>query len=247
MMKVAVVVFPGSNADWDALHVARDVLGADARYVFHKETELGAVDAVIVPGGFAHGDYLRCGAIARFSPIADAIRAFAEKGGPILGICNGFQVLTEMHLLPGALVRNAHLRFECRDVWLRVESGGPWTGAMEPGRVIRLPVAHGEGRYLCDAATLDRIEGERLVAFRYVGPDGERDPRGGPNGSVRDIAGVYNERRNVMGLMPHPERASEAILGNDDGRWIFESLRRHLEDSPGFRSPTDRGDPRRAA
>lgn len=228
-MKVAVVVFPGSNADWDALHAARDVLGAEARYVFHKETELGDADAVIVPGGFAHGDYLRCGAIARFSPIADALRAFADKGGPVLGICNGFQVLTEMHLLPGALTRNAHLRFECRDVWLRVESEGVWTGALRAGQVIRLPVAHGEGRYECDRATLERLEGEHLVALRYVGPDGERDPLVTLNGSVNDIAGVYSERRNVLGLMPHPERASEALLGNADGRAIFESLRMHLD------------------
>jgi phosphoribosylformylglycinamidine synthase len=224
-MKVAVVVFPGSNADWDALHAARDVLGADARYVFHKETELGTVDAVILPGGFAHGDYLRCGAIARFSPIADAICRFAARGGPVLGICNGFQVLTEMQLLPGALTRNANLRFECRDVWVRVEAEGAWTCAMEQGRVIRLPIAHGEGRYECDRATLERLEGERLVALRYVGPDGEPAD---VNGSVNAIAGVYSEGRNVMGLMPHPERASEAILGNDDGRWVFESLRRWL-------------------
>ncbi len=226
-MKVAVVVFPGSNADWDALHAARDVLHAEARYVFHKETELGAVDAVIIPGGFAHGDYLRCGAIARFSPIADAIRDFAAKGGPILGICNGFQVLTEMHLLPGALTRNAHLRFECGDVWLKVESGGAWTSTA--GRVIRLPIAHGEGRYVCDRATLERLEGEGLVALRYVGPDGERDPRGVLNGSMNDIAGIYGPGRHVMGMMPHPERASEAMLGNADGRAMFESLRLHLE------------------
>jgi phosphoribosylformylglycinamidine synthase len=226
-MKVAVVVFPGSNADWDALHAARDVLHAEARYVFHKETDLGPVDAVIIPGGFAHGDYLRCGAIARFSPIADAIRSFAAKGGPILGICNGFQVLTEMHLLPGALTRNAHLRFECGDVWLKVESGGAWTSTT--GRVIRLPVAHGEGRYVCDRATLERLEGEGLVALRYVGPDGERDPRGALNGSMNDIAGIYAPGRHVMGMMPHPERASETMLGNADGRMIFESLRLHLE------------------
>ena len=228
-MKVAVVVFPGSNADWDALHAARDVLGAEARYVFHKESELGPADAVIVPGGFAHGDYLRCGAIARFSPIAEAIRSFAESGGPVLGICNGFQVLTEMHLLPGALTRNAHLRFECRDVWLKVENEGAWTGAIEKGSIIRLPVAHGEGRYECDDETLARLEGEGLVALRYCGPDGERAPDANLNGSRDDIAGIYSARRNVMGLMPHPERASEAILGNDDGRKIFESLRMHLD------------------
>ncbi|AKF05393.1 phosphoribosylformylglycinamidine synthase subunit PurQ [Sandaracinus amylolyticus] len=228
-MKVAVVVFPGSNADWDALHAARDVLGADAKYVFHKERELGPVDAVIVPGGFSYGDYLRCGAIARFSPISDALRAFAERGGPVLGICNGFQILTEMHLLPGALSRNAHLRFECRDVWLKVENHGAWTGAIPTGNVIRLPVAHGEGRYECDPETLTRLEGEGLVALRYVDPTGAPCGETTPNGSVNDIAGIYSARRNVMGLMPHPERASEAILGNADGRGIFESLKQHLE------------------
>lgn len=228
-MKVAVVVFPGSNADWDALHVARDVMGWSARYVFHKETELGAVDAVIVPGGFAHGDYLRCGAIARFSPIADALTRFARGGGPVLGICNGFQVLTEMGLLPGALVRNAHLRFECRDVWLRVESSqGAFTCGMKQGEVIRLPIAHAEGRYTCDDETLARLEAEGRVALRYVGPDGELDPHLSVNGSRGEIAGIYNEKRNVMGLMPHPERAAEAILGNDHGRRLFESLRSHL-------------------
>lgn len=222
-MKIAVVVFPGSNADWDSLHAARDVMGADARFVFHKEHELGAVDAVIVPGGFAHGDYLRCGAIARFSPIAEAVREFAGRGGPVLGICNGFQVLTEMHLLPGALCRNANLRFECRDVWLRVESKGAWTPDARH-QPYRLPIAHGEGRYQCDARTLERLEGEGLVAFRYVSPTGERTALSNPNGSVADIAGIYNSTRNVLGMMPHPERASEAVLGNSDGRLIWDAL-----------------------
>lgn len=222
-MKIAVVVFPGSNADWDSLHAARDVMGADARYVFHKERELGDVDAVIVPGGFAHGDYLRCGAIARFSPIADAIRDFAGRGGPILGICNGFQVLTEMHLLPGALCRNVNLRFECRDIWVRVESKGAWTP--EPRHApLRLPIAHGEGRYQCDARALERLEGEGLVAFRYVSPTGERTELANPNGSVANIAGIYNSTRNVLGMMPHPERASEAVLGNADGRLLWDAL-----------------------
>lgn len=221
-MKVAVVQFPGSNADWDSLHVTRDVMGWDARFVFHKETELGRCDLVVVPGGFAHGDYLRCGAIARFSPIADAIRSFAASGGPVIGICNGFQVLTEMGLLPGALVRNANLRFECRDVWLEVENEGRFT-KMPKGSVLRLPIAHGEGRYHCDDETLARLEGEGQIAFRYCGPGGERG-EGNPNGSKSDIAGVYDAKRNVLGLMPHPERASEALLGNADGRKLFESL-----------------------
>ncbi len=220
-MKVAVVQFPGSNADWDALHVARDVMGWDARFVFHKETSLGATDFVIVPGGFAHGDYLRSGAIARFSPIADAIAKFARDGGPVLGICNGFQVLTEMGLLPGALVRNASRRFECRDVWLEVKGRGRFT-RMAEGTVLRLPIAHGEGRYHCDDDTLARLEGEGRIAFRYVSPEGGEG--GNPNGSKADIAGVYDAGKNVLGLMPHPERASEAILGNDDGKRLFESL-----------------------
>jgi phosphoribosylformylglycinamidine synthase I len=227
-MKVAVVVFPGSNADWDALHAVRDVLGADARYVFHKEPRLGSVDAVVIPGGFSYGDYLRCGAIARFSPIAGSIQRFAADGGPVLGICNGFQVLTEMGLLPGALTRNAHLRFECRDVWVRVDAEGPFTSAIEKGTVLRLPIAHAEGRYHCDAETLARLEGEGRVAFRYASPDGTADEAANPNGSLANIAGIYGEQRNVLGLMPHPERASEAILGDDDGLRLFESLRAHL-------------------
>ncbi len=222
-MKVAVVVFPGSNADWDALHVARDVMGWDARYVFHKETDLGDAELVIIPGGFAHGDYLRTGAIARFSPISDAVVRFAERGGPVLGICNGFQILCEMGLLDGVLTRNAHLRFECRDVWVKVEGDGRFTRAAT-GTTLRLPIAHAEGRFHCDDETLARLEGEGLVAVRYVGADGQPEKGRTVNGSRNEIAGIYNAKRNVMGLMPHPERASETILGNDDGRRIFESV-----------------------
>ena len=230
-MKVAVVVFPGSNADWDALHAVRDVLGLEAEYVFHKERELPSPDAVVIPGGFSYGDYLRAGAIARFSPITPAIRQFAESGGPVLGICNGFQILTEMGLLPGALTRNAHLRFECRDVWVRAGARGVFTDAIEDGAVLRLPVAHAEGRYQCDAETLARLEGDGRVAFRYCAPDGvvTDEPTVNVNGSIANIAGVYNEERNVLGLMPHPERAAEPILGNDDGRRLFESMLAHLE------------------
>ena len=229
-MRIAVVQFPGSNADWDALHTARDVLGADARYVFHKETSLGDADAVIVPGGFSYGDYLRSGAIARFSPIVPALEAFAKGGGPVLGICNGFQILTEMGLLPGALTRNAHLRFECRDVHVRVENAGAFTDRALVGSVLRLPIAHADGRYHADERTLRELEDEGLIAVRYVrgaGDDGLLPPN--PNGSAHDIAGIYNRARNVLGLMPHPERASERLLGNDDGFALFRSLRTHLE------------------
>lgn len=232
-MKVAVVVFPGSNADWDALHAVRDVLGLEAEYVFHKETELPSPDALVIPGGFSYGDYLRAGAIAGFSPITPAVRQFAESGGPVLGICNGFQILTELGLLPGALTRNAHLRFECRDVWVRKEADGAFTDGLGDGAVLRLPVAHAEGRYQCDAETLRRLEGDGRVAFRYCAPDGSvvDEPSVNVNGSVGNIAGVYGAEGNVLGLMPHPERAAEAILGNDDGLAIFRCMRAHLEEA----------------
>jgi phosphoribosylformylglycinamidine synthase subunit PurQ / glutaminase len=226
-LNIAVVVFPGSNADFDALHVARDVLGANARYVFHKETSLGDADAVIVPGGFSYGDYLRAGAIACFSPIAPALREFAERGGPVLGICNGFQILTELKLLPGVLTRNRHLRFECRDVHIRVEAHGPFTHSLALGTVLRLPIAHAEGRYQCDPATLAELRAHEQIAFRYCDADGGGT---GPtvNGSLEEIAGVYNREKNVLGLMPHPERASEAVLGSSDGLALFQALRDQL-------------------
>ena len=229
-MRIAVIRFPGSNADWDALHATRDVLGADARYVFHKETSLDGADAVVIPGGFSYGDYLRPGAIACFSPIVPALREFAKRGGPILGICNGFQILTELHLLPGALTRNERLRFECGDRWVRVEGRGAFTDPIPEGTVLRLPVAHADGRYQCDEGTLARLEGDGRIAFRYCAPDGTVDGSfpSNPNGSMANIAGVYNEARNVVGLMPHPERASEEILGNSDGLRIFHALAQHL-------------------
>ncbi|HEX4353423.1 MAG TPA: phosphoribosylformylglycinamidine synthase subunit PurQ [Polyangiales bacterium] len=228
-MNIAVVVFPGSNADFDALHVARDVLGANARYVFHKETSLGDADAVIVPGGFSYGDYLRAGAIACFSPIAPALRNFADRGGLVLGICNGFQILTELQLLPGVLTRNKQLRFECRDVHIRVEAHGPFTHNAPIGRVLKLPIAHAEGRYQCDPATLATLHANDQIAFRYCDAEGRVGATPSVNGSLEEIAGVYNRAKNVLGLMPHPERASEALLGSADGFALFQALRDQLE------------------
>jgi len=229
-MRVAVAVFPGSNADWDAFHALKHVMGADARYVFHKQTSLEDAEAVVIPGGFSYGDYLRCGAIARFSPLSKAIQEFAERGGPVLGICNGFQILTEMQLLPGSLTRNKHMRFECRDIFVRTEASGAFTNRVEKGTVLRLPIAHAEGRYQCDARTLETLQKKERIAFRYCLADGrEHDERTTINGSAHEIAGIYNSRRNVLGLMPHPERASEDILGNADGKKLFESLKAHLE------------------
>ena len=224
-MIFAIVVFPGSNRDHDAWHVARHVLGQSAVCVYHKDTDLKGADAVILPGGFAYGDYLRTGAIARFSPIMGAVQAFAARGGPVLGICNGFQVLVEAGLLPGALLRNKGLKFICEFLHIRVdEVDTPFTRAARPGQVLRIPVAHGEGRYFAEPAVLDEIEQRRQVIFRYTEADGRITEAGNPNGSVRAIAGVCNERRNVVGLMPHPEDACEAGLGSTDGLVMFESV-----------------------
>ena len=212
-MKVAVVRFPGSNCDADALAAAA-ASGADAYYVWHRSTDLAGADVAILPGGFSYGDYLRPGAIARFSPVMRAVAAHAAAGRPVLGICNGFQILCEAQLLPGALVRNRGLSFVCRPVRLRVESDAtPFTARYRVGQELTMPVAHGDGRYVADDATLDRLERERRVVFRYVG--------GSPNGAMRDIAGITNEGRNVVGLMPHPERASETLLGSSDGAAVF--------------------------
>ena len=212
-MKVAVVRFPGSNCDADAWHAARDA-GHDATYVWHRSTDLEGADVVVLPGGFSYGDYLRAGAIARFSPVMQAVAAHAGAGRPVLGICNGFQILCEAGLLPGALARNAGLSFVCRWVTIRVEATDtPFTASYRAGDRIRAPVAHGEGRFVADEATLDRLERERRVVFRYVGDN--------PNGALRDIAGITNEGRNVVGLMPHPERAMHALLGSADGAAVF--------------------------
>ena len=212
-MKIAVVRFPGSNCDADA-YAAAEAAGAEAVYGWHRSTDLGGADVVVLPGGFCYGDYLRPGAIARFSPVMRAVAAHAAAGRPVLGICNGFQVLCEAQLLPGALARNGGLSFVCRTVAMRVESDAtPFTARYQPGQVVRMPVAHGDGRYVADEATLDRLEREERVIFRYVG--------GNPNGAMRDIAGITNEGRNVVGLMPHPERAAEALLGSSDGAAMF--------------------------
>lgn len=231
-MKFAVVVFPGSNCDHDAYYAAKHVLGHDAAFVWHKETTLKGADVVILPGGFSHGDYLRAGAIARFSPIMDAVKAFAAEGGPVLGICNGFQVLLEAGLLPGAMLRNADLKFHCEHVYLRVETADtPFTQLCSPGQVLRIPIAHGEGNYFAAPEVLRRLEDERRVVFRYSTAAGEIVDEANPNGSARNIAGICSEQRNVVGLMPHPERACEPALGSADGRVLFESVVASLRDT----------------
>lgn len=215
---VAVISFPGSNGDRDALHAFRDAIGVPAELVDYRAEHLDGFDAVVLPGGFAYGDYLRCGAIARFAPVMEPLRAFAESGGPVLGICNGFQILIEAHLLPGALLMNRSLQFHSEWVNMRVESGETaWTGALTDGEVFPFPVAHGGGKYFADNRELDRIERNGQVVFRYVAPDGRLDELSNFNGSVNAIAGICNEGRNVVGLMPHPERASDPLLGPTDG------------------------------
>ncbi len=224
-MKFGIIVFPGSNCDHDAYHAAKHVFEQDARFVWHKERSLGDVDVVIVPGGFAHGDYLRAGAIARFSPIMQDVIRFANSGGIVLGVCNGFQVLCESGLLPGALIRNDSLRFISQDTRLRVENADTiFTRLAEPGQVLRIPAAHGAGNYVAEDDVLDRLEDENRVVFRYCDAAGRVTAEANPNGSERNIAGIINEGGNVMGMMPHPERCVEAILGNEDGRVIFESI-----------------------
>jgi phosphoribosylformylglycinamidine synthase I len=234
--RVTVAVFPGTWSERDFAHVAEAVLGWEARLVWHTETDLGAPDAVVLPGGFAHGDHLRTGAIARFSPIMGTVEAFANAGGPVIGSCNGFQILAEAGLLPGALTRNDHLEFRCDWQTLRVESSASsaaWLGDLEDGEVIRLPISHGEGRYVADPTTLDELENANRVVLRYADADGRVTDAANPNGSNRGIAGIVNERGNVLGLMPHPERASETEVGGTDGLRLFHSLERWLQARPG--------------
>lgn len=224
-IEVGVVVFPGSNGDHDALNAAGAALGADARYIWHKERTLGDVDAIIIPGGFAHGDYLRAGAIARFSPVMAAVRGFADAGGPVLGICNGFQVLQEAGLVPGTMLRNRDLKFLSRLVHIRVETADSVaTEGLAPGTVIAVPIAHGDGNFYASDEELDRLEAAGQVVFRYTTADGSLDPSANPNGSARAIAGVCNAARNVVALMPHPERAAEEVLRAGNGRPILEAF-----------------------
>jgi phosphoribosylformylglycinamidine synthase subunit PurQ / glutaminase len=224
-MKFAIVVFPGSNCDHDAHYAAEHVLGQQAELIWHKDTSLRGADVVVLPGGFAHGDYLRTGAIARFSPIMQEVKRFADAGGPVLGICNGFQVLLEAGMLPGAMLRNAKLHFHCEHVYVKVEQADtPFTRASPPGRLLKIPVAHGEGNYYAEADVIARLERNRQVIFRYVDASGQRTAAANPNGSLNSIAGICNEGRNVVGLMPHPERACEAAIGSADGLVLFESV-----------------------
>ncbi len=224
-MNFGVVVFPGSNCDRDCAHVLTEVLGHQAHLIWHQETTLDGIDAVILPGGFSYGDYLRTGAIARFSPIMEAVQQFATEGGMVLGICNGFQILLEVGLLPGAMLRNRELTFICEEVYVKVENAStPFTGRCESGQVLKLPIAHAEGNYYTDPVTLSALKANAQVVFRYCSPDGKVLTDSKPNGSLDNIAGIRNAAGNVMGLMPHPERCAEGVLGNEDGKLIFLSM-----------------------
>ena len=224
-MRFAVVVFPGTWSDHDSQYAVRDIMGNEAALVWHRESDLSGYDAIVLPGGFSYGDYLRAGAIARFSPVMQAVVREAEAGKPVIGVCNGFQVLCEAHLLPGALMRNEHLQYRCEWVHLLTENtSSAWTAACEPGQVLRIPISHGEGRYFADDATLEELERSGRVAFRYCTKEGEVTAEANPNGSVHNIAGIVNERGNVLGMMPHPERAVEALMGGEDGLPIWRSV-----------------------
>jgi phosphoribosylformylglycinamidine synthase len=223
-MNFAVLQFPASNCDQDCVHAVR-VLGHTSSFVWHKDTSLGNVDAVIVPGGFSYGDYLRCGAIARFSPVMQAVKQFADNGGLVIGVCNGFQILCEAGLLPGALIRNRDLQFHCEQVFLKTSNfETPFTSKIPAGKVLKIPIAHGEGCYFADEGTLAGLRAGNQILWQYCSATGELTESANPNGSVLNIAGICNDRRNVAGLMPHPDRASEEILGSTDGRLIFESM-----------------------
>jgi phosphoribosylformylglycinamidine synthase len=236
-MKFSIVVFPGSNCDHDAYHAAKHVLGQEAEFVWHKETTLKGADVVVLPGGFSHGDYLRTGAIARFSPIMNSVSEFAAAGGPVLGICNGFQILCEAGLLPGAMLRNRDLKFHCEHVGVRVEqTDTPFTSLATRGQVLRIPVAHGEGNYFADPEVIADLESARRVIFRYCDGSGQITDAANPNGSVNNIAGICSAGRNVVGLMPHPERACEPVLGSADGLVLFESVLSQVAAHGGMRT-----------
>jgi phosphoribosylformylglycinamidine synthase len=233
-MRFAVLQFPGSNCDQDCVHVLGNVLGQDADYLWHKEESIANADAVVVPGGFSYGDYLRTGSIAQFSPVMNAVKAFANTGGLVIGICNGFQILCETGLLPGALVRNRSLQFRCETIFLKIPTAdSPFTSEVPEGRLLRVPIAHGEGCYFADDETLATLQANHQILFQYATETGELTDEANPNGSLLNIAGICNEGRNVCGMMPHPERASENVLGADDGRRVFESMLRHLEAKTG--------------
>src|SRR5580692_1531332 len=224
-MKFGVLVFPGSNCDQDTWHVVSELAHQPAAYLWHDSADLQNCDAILVPGGFAYGDYLRTGAIARFSPVMQSVKRFADDGGLVLGICNGFQILTEAGLLPGALMRNAGLKYICKQVHLRVETAdSPFTGGLRKGEVLELPIGHMEGNYFCEPEVLRRLEAEDRIAFRYAMATGEITPEANPNGSLSNIAGILNEGRNVLGMMPHPDRSSEKLLGSADGWKVFASM-----------------------
>lgn len=227
-MKFGVVVFPGSNCDHDAYHVIKHVLGARVEYIWHKETTLRMFDVIILPGGFSYGDYLRAGAVARFAPVMNAIVQFSRHGGMVLGICNGFQILLEAGLLPGALIPNNHMRFRCQNVYIKVlDNTSPFTREYQNAQVLRMPIAHYSGNYYADADTLKSLQDNGQIAFQYCEPDGTVSESANPNGSLLNIAGIFNPARNVLGMMPHPERAAEKILGSNDGLGIFKSLVDH--------------------
>ena len=229
-MRFAVLQFPGSNCDQDCVHVLGNVLGQDADYLWHKEESIANADAVVVPGGFSYGDYLRTGSIAQFSPVMNAVKAFANAGGLVIGICNGFQILCETGMLPGALVRNRSLQFRCETIFLKVSvADSPFTSEVPEGKLLRVPIAHGEGCYFADDETLAKLQANHQILFQYATETGELTDEANPNGSLLNIAGICNEGRNVCGMMPHPERASENVLGVDDGRLVFESMLRYLE------------------
>jgi len=224
-LKFGIVVFPGTWSDRDTHHAVSGVLGQDAEYIWHGDEKLDQFDAIVLPGGFSYGDFLRCGAIARFSPVMEAVTAFAERGGPVIGICNGFQVLCESGLLPGVLMRNDHLEFRCIWTDLRVENSSTiFTSASIEGQTLHIPMSHGEGNYQADADTIKRLEDNEQVVFRYADANGNVTPDINPNGSINNIAGIVNERGNVLGMMPHPEKACEKLIGGDDGNVIFTSI-----------------------